>query len=47
LQQVKDYVKSGRRVTVDLDLAKFFDIVNHDVLMVRVSRKVRDKRPWR
>lgn len=29
---------------VDLDLEKFFDRVNHDVLMARVARRVRDKR---
>ena len=44
LRQVKGYVKSGRRITVGLDVAKFFDNVNHDVLMARVGRKVRNKR---
>lgn len=43
IKQVKDYVKQGYRVVVDLDLEKFFDTVNHDVLMARVARKVRDK----
>ena len=43
IKQVKDYVKEGYRVVVDLDLEKFFDTVNHDVLMARVARKVRDK----
>lgn len=37
-------VASGRRWVVDMDLEKFFDRVNHDVLMARVRRKVRDKR---
>ena len=37
-------VASGRRWVVDMDLEKFFDRVNHDVLMARVGRKVRDKR---
>ena len=32
------------RIGVDLDLAKFFDNVQHDVLLARVGRKVRDKR---
>jgi RNA-directed DNA polymerase len=41
--QVKEHVKQGYRGVVDLDLEKFFDTVNHDVLMVRVARKVRDK----
>jgi RNA-directed DNA polymerase len=43
IKQVKEYVKQGCRGVVDLDLEKFFDPVNHDVLMARVSRKVRDK----
>ena len=34
----------GRRWIVDLDLEKFFDRVNHDILMSRVARKVKDKR---
>lgn len=38
------YVAEGRRWVVDLDLEKFFDRVNHDMLMARVARKVRDKR---
>ena len=36
------YVAEGRRWTIDLDLEKFFDRVNHDVLMARVERKVKD-----
>jgi RNA-directed DNA polymerase len=43
IKQVKEYVKQGYRGVVDLDLEKFFDTVNHDVLMARVARKVRDK----
>jgi len=42
--QVSDYIRKGYRMAVDADLAKFFDTVEHDVLMCRVSRKVRDKR---
>lgn len=34
----------GRRWVVDLDLERFFDRVNHDILMARVARKVEDKR---
>jgi RNA-directed DNA polymerase len=44
LKLVQAYVKAGFRVAVDLDLAKFFDNVDHDILMVRVARKVGDKR---
>jgi RNA-directed DNA polymerase len=36
-------LREGRRVAVDLDLEKFFDRVDPDVLMARVARKVRDK----
>ncbi len=43
VKQIQGYIKSGYRVAVDLDLAKFFDRVNHDALMARVARKVRDK----
>jgi RNA-directed DNA polymerase len=38
------YVAEGKRWVVDLDLEKFFDRVNHDILMARVARKVKDKR---
>jgi RNA-directed DNA polymerase len=38
------HVESGCRHVVDIDLEKFFDRVNHDVLMSRVSRRVKDKR---
>ena len=41
------YVEAGRRWVVDIDLEKFFDRVNHDVLMSRVARKVKDKRVLR
>ena len=42
--QVRHYIREGYRVAVDCDLAKFFDTVEHDVLMARVGKKVRDKR---
>ncbi|NUU58910.1 reverse transcriptase domain-containing protein, partial [Paenibacillus agri] len=38
------YIQSGLRWVVDLDLEKFFDQVNHDMLVARVARKVTDKR---
>jgi RNA-directed DNA polymerase len=40
-------VVSGKRFVVDMDLEKFFDRVDHDVLMARVARKVVDKRVLR
>lgn len=42
--KAREYVQSGRRWVVDIDLEKFFDRVNHDVLMSRVARKVKDGR---
>ena len=44
VQQARDYAESGSRWVVDIDLEKFFDRVNHDILMSRVARKVKDKR---
>jgi RNA-directed DNA polymerase len=44
LKQVTADLKVGYRIAVDLDLAKFFDNVDHDTLMVRVANKVGDKR---
>lgn len=44
IKQVQQFIGEGYRHCVDMDLAKFFDKVNHDVLLARVSRKVRDKR---
>ena len=44
VQAARGYVESGKRWVVDLDLEKFFDRVNHDVLMARVARKVEDDR---
>lgn len=43
IKQVKGFIKAGCRYVVDLDLEKFFDTINHDVLMHRVARKVDDK----
>jgi RNA-directed DNA polymerase len=44
LRRGADYVRAGRSIVVDIDLEKFFDRVNHDVLMARVARRVADKR---
>lgn len=44
VRQVKQLIGQGYTVAVDTDLSKFFDKVNHDVLMVRVSRQIQDKR---
>jgi len=39
----RHYVQDGYRVVVDVDLEKFFDRVNHDILMDRLSRRIDDK----
>ena len=45
--KAREYVASGKRWVVDIDLENFFDRVNHDILMSRVARKVKDKRVLR
>ena len=44
VERMKDYVEAGYDWIVDCDLAKFFDEVQHDVLMARVARRIQDKR---
>lgn len=41
--RARDFVAEGFRWVVDMDLESFFDRVNHDVLMERLSRKIHDK----
>ena len=43
----RSHMAAGRRLVVDIDLEKFFDRVNHDVLMARVARRVKDKQVLR
>ncbi|BCX88702.1 RNA-directed DNA polymerase [Methylomarinovum tepidoasis] len=43
VREARRHVQAGYRVVVDVDLEKFFDRVNHDVLMDRLSRRVADK----
>jgi len=47
LLKARQYVREGRRWVVDIDLEKFFDRVNHDVLMSRLARRIKDKRVLR
>lgn len=47
LRQAAEYVAEGRTVVVDIDISKFFDRVNHDILMARLARHVTDKRVLR
>lgn len=42
--QAQRYIQSGRRWVVDVDLEKFFDRVNHDVLMSRLEKRIGDRR---
>jgi retron-type reverse transcriptase len=42
--KAREYINEGYRWVVDMDLEKFFDKVNHDILMERLSRKTKDKR---
>lgn len=42
--QAQTYIQEGCTWVVDIDLEKFFDKVNHDMLMARVARRVKDKK---
>lgn len=44
IAQMQKHIKAGFRWVVDFDIAKFFDTVNHDILMNRIARKIKDKR---
>lgn len=44
VKKAREFMKEGYRFVVDLDLEKFFDRVNHDRLMMKVSEKVKDKK---
>src|SRR5665647_2503417 len=43
LKKSSEYIKGGKGIVVDIDLEKFFDRVNHDRLMHRLSQKIGDK----
>ncbi len=44
VREAQRYIQEGKRVVVDVDLEKFFDRVNHDVLMGRLEKRIGDKR---
>jgi len=44
VRKAQEYIQEGYEWVVDIDLEKFFDRVNHDMLMARVARVVKDKR---
>ena len=43
IKHVRECIKDGRKIAVDVDLSKFFDRVNHDYLMTKVGAKIKDK----
>jgi RNA-directed DNA polymerase len=43
VRKAQQYAKDGYRVVVDVDLEKFFDRVNHDILMDRLAKRIADK----
>lgn len=43
VKQAQGFIRKGYRFVVDMDLEKFFDRVNHDILISRVARKIKDK----
>jgi RNA-directed DNA polymerase len=45
--EAQQHVQAGYRVVVDVDLEKFFDRVNHDILMDRLAKRIADKRVLR
>jgi len=44
VREAQQYVLAGKNWVVDMDITKFFDRVNHDILMHRIAKRVRDKR---
>ena len=44
VQQAQQYIQGGKRWVVDMDLEKFFDRVDHDILMSKLSRQIQDER---
>jgi RNA-directed DNA polymerase len=47
VRRAQAYVQEGRGFVVDIDLEKFFDRVNHDILMGRLSKRIADSRVLR
>lgn len=44
IKKAREYIENGHKWVVDIDLAKYFDTVNHDKLMALVAREIKDKR---
>jgi RNA-directed DNA polymerase len=47
MEAARGYVLEGKTWVVDVDISAFFDAVDHDILMAKIGRKVRDKRVLR
>lgn len=47
VRAAQTYVQKGKDWVIDMDVTKFFDRVNHDILMARIARTIRDKRVLR
>jgi group II intron reverse transcriptase/maturase len=47
VRAAQEYVRAGKSWVVDMDITKFFDRVNHDILMTRIGQSIRDKRVLR
>ena len=47
MRAAQKYAQEGKDWVVDLDITKFFDHVNHDILMRRIAQEIRDKRVLR
>ena len=47
VRAAQNYVQAGKDWVVDMDITKFFDRVNHDILMNRIGQTIRDKRVLR
>lgn len=47
VQAAQKHVQAGKEWVADLDITKFFDRVNHDILMTRIGQEIRDKRVLR
>ena len=44
MAQAQQYIAQGYEWVIDLDLEKFFDLVNHDKLMGQIAKRIEDKR---
>jgi group II intron reverse transcriptase/maturase len=47
VRAAQNYIQAGKDWVVDMDITKFFDRVNHDILMNRIGQTIRDKRVLR